>query len=129
MQEEKKYLGVDWGKKRIGLAMADSITRIAIPVDVVGSFNELIQFVKKEEIDLIVLGLPIRMSGQDDELLVEYRNFAKKLEKQSSVPIELIDERLSSLAADALSGNKKVKAQRDALAAMIILQSFLDRTK
>jgi RNase H-fold protein (predicted Holliday junction resolvase) len=56
-----------------------------------------------------------------------FLEFQKKLEEKTSIEIELLDERLSSKAADALPGDKKNKASRDALAAMLILQDYLDR--
>jgi RNase H-fold protein (predicted Holliday junction resolvase) len=67
------------------------------------------------------------MSGDKIYLTPAFLEFQKKLEEKTSIEIELLDERLSSKAADALPGDKKNKASRDALAAMLILQDYLDR--
>ncbi|MFH0923593.1 MAG: Holliday junction resolvase RuvX [Candidatus Falkowbacteria bacterium] len=131
----KKYLGIDWGEKRIGLALGDSETKIATPFNVAGSIKEIIKIIKEEKIDAIILGKPVKMSGRD-ELSDEFESFIKLLRKKAGIPIEMIDERLSSKAADALAGDKRAnppslkfrraRAPRDAVAAMLILQSYLD---
>jgi len=126
----KNYLGIDWGEKRIGLALADSEIKIAVPFKTVSSINEVVEVIKEEEIDMAVIGKPISIMNQELRITNQkYNNFVSKLEKEIKVPIKFIDERLSSKAADALSGDKKTKASRDAIAAMIILQAYLDKNK
>jgi putative Holliday junction resolvase len=122
-----KYLGVDWGEKRIGLALADSEIKVATPFKVAGSINEIVKIIKEEEIDVVVVGKPLRMSNVDLRLPNDYLKFLDLLKDKVNIPVEMIDERLSSKAADALEGNKKNKASRDAVAAMIILQGYLDK--
>ena len=122
---EKKYLGIDWGEKRIGLALADEETCIALPFKTVGSLDELLTLIEDEEIDEIVLGSPKKMSGEEANNPL-WLNFVEQLKAKSGKPVNFLDERLSSLAADALSGEKKEKAQRDEIAATIILQDYLD---
>lgn len=124
----KKYLGIDWGEKRIGLALGDSELKLATPYKVVAHINEIKAVVKKEKIVRIILGKPVKMAGYTKELAPAFVEFVKALKAAVLIPIELIDERLSSKAADALFGDKKNKASRDAVAAMIILQSYLDMT-
>ena len=123
----KKYLGIDWGTTRIGLALADKETNIALPFRVVNSFSEVVEVIKQEEIDEIIIGQPQKMSGAaaDNPL---WLSFVDQLKTRVGLPIHLLDERLSSLAADALDGNQNEKAERDSLAAAIILQSYLDQT-
>jgi putative Holliday junction resolvase len=123
--EVKNYLGIDWGEKRIGLASADSETRLALPFKTVGTLKELLLLIKEEEVDIIVIGSPKKINGLDanNPLLLE---FVKQLKKGSAKPLYFLDERLSSLAADALSGRKRDKAERDEIAAAIILQDYLD---
>lgn len=127
-----KYLGIDWGEKRIGLALGDGETKIVSPFKVVGSIAEIVKIIKDEDIDVVVIGKPVSIMNYNHEALgqitnKEYNDFIGKLKKQLNIPIEFIDERLTSKAADALSGDKKTKAARDAVAAMIILQGYLDK--
>jgi len=124
----KKYLGVDWGEARIGLALADGEIKIATPFKTVGSVLEVAQVVEDEEIDVIVVGEPMSIKNYEFEITNEkYNKFIADLKSQVKIPIELADERLSSKAGDALIGNKKTKASRDEIAAMLILQSYLDK--
>ena len=124
--QTKRYIGIDWGLSRIGLALGDDETKISTPFKVVSNIKDILKTIKEEEIDIIVLGSPLKMSGADD-LNNNFLKFKNNLEKKIDIPIEFIDERLTSKAADALSGDKKNKASRDALAAMIILQSYFDK--
>lgn len=121
-----KYLGIDWGEKRIGLAISESSINMALPFKTVKNIEELLLVIKDEEIDKIVIGEPVKMRGEAANNQA-WLTFVNDLKKVSDIEIELVDERLSSLAADALSGNKKEKAARDEIAASIILQSYLDR--
>lgn len=131
------YLGVDWGEKRIGLALADSETKIATPFKVVGNLQEVMAEIKKEKIDVIVVGKPLPIfnfsarggsaPGGQFPISKQFGEFIKLLKKKINIPVEMADERLSSKAADALSGTKKTKAPRDAVAAMLILQGHLDK--
>lgn len=122
---DKKYIGIDWGEKRIGLALADEETCIALPFKTVSSLDELLMVIKEEEIDEIVLGSPKKMSGEAANNPL-WLNFVEQLKAKGGKPVNFLDERLSSLAADALSGEKKDKAERDEIAATIILQDYLD---
>lgn len=122
----KKYLGIDWGEKRIGLATADSETDLALPLKTVGNVAEVLEVVVEEEIDEIIIGSPKKMSGEEADNPA-WLNFVDSLRLRVSKPIHFFDERLSSLAADSLDGNDNEKAQRDEVAATIILQDYLDR--
>ena len=122
---DKKYLGIDWGEKRIGLALADEETCLALPFKTVSSLAELLEVITEEEIDEIVMGSPKKMNGEAASN-PSWLNFVTQLETKSGKKINLLDERLSSLAADALIGSKKDKAERDEIAAAIILQDYLD---
>ncbi len=122
---EKKYLGIDWGEKRIGLALADEETCLALPLKTVSNLTELLAVIAEEEIDVIVIGSPKKMSGEVANN-PSWLNFVEQLKEKSGKTINFLDERLSSLAADALIGEKKDKAERDEIAATIILQDYLD---
>ncbi len=123
--ETKKYLGVDWGEKRIGLATADEETLLALPLKTVATLEELLAVISEEEIDEIIIGSPKKMSGEAANNPA-WQEFVNRLKAKTVKPINFLDERLSSLAADALSGEKKDKAERDEIAATIILQDYLD---
>lgn len=120
----KKYLGVDWGEKRIGLALGDSENKIATPFKVVESLSVLVEVIEKEKIDVIVLGLPKKMNGNQD-LNPKFTSFFKLLKAKVKTEIVLFDERLTSVQADTLKV-KKIKQERDAISAMLILQNYFD---
>jgi len=122
------YLGLDWGEKRIGMAIANSENAIATPFKTVQNISSVIDIIKKEDIEKIVIGLPKKMSSAR----IENFNFEKfvKILKEKTRDMNLlfffIDERLSSVQADSLK-NIKIKQDRDCVSAMIILQSYLDK--
>jgi len=122
----KIYLGVDWGEKRIGLAMADSETEIALPLKTVATLAELLEVIETEKVTDIIVGRPQKMSGAEADNPA-WKEFVRLLEDRSGMRLIFVDERLSSLAADALEGNKNEKAERDEVAATLILQDYLDR--
>jgi putative holliday junction resolvase len=125
--ELKIYLGVDWGEKRIGLALGDNETKIATPFKTVSSIQELAKTAIEEGVDVVILGKPVKMKGESLGLSPDFLNFLAELKKSiPEIEIELIDERLSSKAADALPGGN-LKANRDEVAAMILLQEYLDK--
>jgi len=123
---ENQYLGVDWGEKRIGLALAEPETKMALPFKTVTNLKELLAVIVEEEIALIVIGVPKKMAGEAANNPL-FLNFLKELKSKTAVPIVEIDERLSSKGADALIGNSRDKAGRDEIAAAIFLQNYLDR--
>ncbi len=122
----KTYLGIDWGTKRIGLAIGDSSTRLASPFQVVGDIEEILAVVSFEEIDEVVIGKPLKMYDVVSDMDSAYIEFAEELEEELEIPVIKVDERLTSKHADSLPGDKKTKASRDSVAAMLILQSYLD---
>jgi putative holliday junction resolvase len=121
-----RFLGIDYGTKRIGLALGDSHMKIAIPFTTVSSIEEVCITAINEGVDKLVIGVPLSMSRVDGGMKEQVELFAKDLAKRSRLPVIEIDERLSSKAADALSG-KRDKSSRDAVAAMVILQTYLDK--
>jgi len=126
MENIRKYLGIDWGEKRLGLATADSEVNLALPLTTVATLAEVLGVIKEEEIDIIVLGDPQKMNG-DASNNPAWLNFYEQLKERGGRRVELFDERLSSLAADALEGTDEEKAGRDEIAAAIILQDYLDK--
>lgn len=126
--EIKIYLGVDWGQRRIGLALADGETRIATPFRTVTDVRELAQVAREEAADFLILGKPVKMGGESEGLDPLFEEFLKGLKRElPEMEIILVDERLTSQQADKLPGDKKTKSGRDEMAAMIILQNYLDK--
>lgn len=129
-----RYLAIDLGQKRTGLAICDAGEMIASPLCLVTDQSSLIARVKKivaeEEAGAIVIGLPLNMDGSEGEPVKNIRNFAAQLEKEVDLPIHFQDERLTSFDAEQkLAGEftrKKKKKRIDAIAAASILQAFLD---
>lgn len=133
-----RYLAIDYGTRRIGLAVSDPLGDIASPLrglSVVGVFDEQVHEVIKAaddfEVDEWVVGLPLNMDGSTGPQAKLAKEFARCLARTTGAPVHLWDERLSSYTADvhmARSGltHKMKKRRRDALAAQVILQGFLD---
>ena len=131
-------IGVDYGVRRIGIATADSRGIIVTPADCLagtgsasGDADLTLKWATEHEAAEIVVGLPLNMDGTDSAQTRATRAFADELRQRSPVPVELYDERLSSFQADLLLDEADVrrsrrKKLRDALAAQVILQSFLD---
>lgn len=129
-----RYLAIDLGQKRTGLAICDAGEKIASPLCLITDQTSLIARVKKiaaeEEAGAIVIGLPLNMDGTEGAPVKNIRNFAARLEKEVNLPIHFQDERLTSFDAEQkLAGEftrKKKKKRLDAIAAASILQAFLD---
>ena len=131
-------MGIDLGRRRVGLALSDPSGLIARPlatITVTGyreALEKILAAVREHQVDGIVLGWPISMSGQSSDSTLEVEAFAERLRGSCAVPVYLEDERLSSHQALTIlhAHGKKTKGNKDKLdriSAAIILQSFLDR--
>ncbi len=127
-----KYLGIDHGGKRIGLAIGDDETFIASPLEIVevsgSEIEEICLLIHEEGVQRVVLGLPISLQGEENIQTKKVRKFGAALEKESKIKIIYEDERLTSRAAESLL-KEALPERKDAVAAMLILQSYLDRIK
>ena len=132
-----RYLALDLGDKRTGVAVGDSITGIVTPLDVleISSDDAVVdavgQLVEQHRPDAIVLGLPLNMDGSEGDRAKRTRAFGERLSKHVDIDIHYQDERLTSFAAEQhLSGSGltrgEKKRRRDALAAVEILNDFLE---
>jgi putative Holliday junction resolvase len=124
-----RILGIDYGEKRIGLAISDESQTLARELTILSPKEFWVQIhhlIKDQEITEIVLGWPLNMSGGQTEKTKEVANFRLKLGKLTGLPVEAMDERLSSAMAQNLPGGKK---NIDSLAAQIILQNYLNKQK
>ncbi len=125
------YLGIDWGEKKIGLAIGSSDVKVASPFGVLKKkkqevFEWLKKIIEEEQIDIVVLGKPLKLVSSLP-ISKEWESFYEDL-KKIGLPIFLEDERLSSLMARKISfEDKKNKNDDDAVSAMIILQSYFDK--
>jgi len=132
-----RSLGVDYGTKRVGLAMSDALGITARPLSVVSRSTvvaEVANLVIEHDVGTIVVGLPTGLSGDEGMSASEARKLADELGAATGVQVILVDERYTSrIAEDALleSGMKRRKRREsvDKVAAAIILQDYLDRTK
>ena len=134
-----KVLAIDHGKKRVGVAISDVNRVHAFPLEVVPGHDRhklllrLQQVVEEHGVDLIVVGNPLSMSGEVGAQALKVHEFAQRLEHRfgDSVSVVLWDERLSSAQADRGRGSSSAKKSkdgtRDMMAAVVILQSYLDR--
>jgi putative holliday junction resolvase len=130
-----RYLSIDYGLKRTGLAVCDRTETLCSPLKVVQTKGDLVaailRVIKAEEIEAIVVGLPFNMDGTEGEMAKRVRAFAAQLAKQTSLAIHFHDERLSSHKAEELLAPadftlKQKRERLDAVAAAGILQAFLD---
>jgi len=133
-----RILAIDFGLKRIGLAVTDPLRIIATPLDYIDNKDlnhYLTEYFKKEEVDCIVIGEPLKLSGEETSITKKVHELSGKL--KSFFPqkkIELIDERYTSkiaLQSMILGGTSKKyrreKGNIDKTSAVIILQSFLEQ--
>lgn len=138
---KKAVLGIDYGSKRMGLAVSDLSCTIATSYKILyrkeleKDLQELAFVIREKEIGSIVMGLPLQMNGLEGEITAEVYRFADVLKERFNLPLLLWDERLSSSAMESflikevdLSRKKRAKVL-DASAAAYILQGALDALK
>jgi putative holliday junction resolvase len=132
-----RIVGLDFGTVRIGVAISDERHILARSLGMLHNkpdfVQKLMELLKKEgAIDKIIIGLPLKMSGQDSAMTEAARKFAQDLGEDIKLPVELWDERLTSALierslTDAGVRRKDRAQMSDTLSAVIILQSYLDR--
>jgi putative Holliday junction resolvase len=152
LRAEGAILAIDYGRARMGLAIADVGTRMALPLDTLVRINRnedmrrLRECIREHAVKQVVVGLPLRLDGTRGEMAEEAERFARRVEKQIGVPVEMVDERLTSWEAERLleetqgrilhedkpgGGAKRKKAPTkpsvDAVAAAVILKEYLER--
>jgi putative Holliday junction resolvase len=135
-----KILGLDLGEVRIGLAISDETGTIASGLGVYTrkSLDEDLEHLKalaeQYGVERIVLGLPVNMDGSLGPKAQEAQEFNRRLEEALQIPVELFDERLTTQEAERVlieadMSRRKRKRVRDQLAAVVILQGYLDRRR
>lgn len=133
-----KKMGLDLGKARIGIAFSDILGILASAYETYktvskeADLNYISSLINKFSVDEVVVGLPLTMNGEEQEMAQFVRNFTTELSKKTSIKIVLRDERLTSVEADEYLRNCNIKDWRkrkeliDQVSAVIILQSYLD---
>lgn len=144
-----RILALDYGRARIGLAIAGAEAALAQPLATLDRINRnedmrrLRELVREHGVNQIVVGLPLRLDGTRGEMAEEAARFGERVRKQLGLPVEMVDERLTSWEAERLleehqgrtmhaASNKKRKKEStkpgvDAMAAALILKEYLDR--
>lgn len=135
-----RVLAIDYGTVRLGLAISDPRQQIASPLanyaraDTQRDLVYLRRVTKDEQVVKIVVGLPIHLDGRESQKSFEARGFAGWLEREIGIPVELHDERFTSVEAEAqlLAADltrKQRKARRDKLAAQLLLTAYLEASR
>lgn len=134
-----RILAIDYGKKRTGIAVTDVLQLIAnglttVPTNELQAF--LLDYVSREPVDKIIIGLPKQMNNEDSDNMKNILPFVQSLSAKSNIPIEFFDERFTSVIAQKamIDGGLKKKARQnkalvDEISATIILQSYLESLK
>jgi putative Holliday junction resolvase len=134
-----RILAVDFGLKRVGLAVSDPMQIIAQPLETItyksrqDLVNRLVAIVRENEVVKVVIGLPRHMDGSEGEMAKAVRRLIDQLARALTMPIVAWDERLSSVQAEralrelGVSYRDKNRGNVDRMAAIFILQSYLDR--
>ena len=132
-----RILGVDYGRRRVGIALSDETAMLAMPLltvevtDVAGAIEAVKQIAAERRVSRIVVGLPLNMDGSRGPMAAEVDDFVKRLAEAAALPVDTYDERLSSglverVLVDADLSRARRKTVRDKLAAQVILQSYID---
>lgn len=127
-----KYLGIDYGSKRTGVAVSDTAGRVAVLKETIevgsqqGTIDRLKEIIDQESIDVVVVGRPTNLQDGDTEQTAVADRFVEKLRDHVSIPVQVTDERLTTEMAKTLLHGVPM-GQRDQVAAQILLQNFLDQ--
>jgi putative Holliday junction resolvase len=131
----KRILGIDFGRVRIGLAISDELQFLAHPLETIPANSKatgrIADIVREKNVELVVLGIPNRMSGEVGSAAEEALVFAKELRVVLGCEVVTWDERLTTVAAhralrDAGKKTRETRAYVDQVAAQMILQGYLD---
>lgn len=133
-----RILALDIGSRTIGVACSDALHLTAQGIETIrrtshaNDFNRLSEIIKEYEVTKIVVGLPKHMNGTEGDRVEKTKQFVEKMQEVIDLPVEYADERLSTMMAqrsliEADVSRKKRKGVVDKLAAVFILQTYLDR--
>lgn len=140
MNDNKRYLGLDFGSKTVGVAISDPLLMSASGLEIIRrdreskirkTLSRIDEIIKEYDVDEIVLGLPMNMDDTEGERCRKTREFGENLERRTGLKVNYFDERLSSFEAHEIldeCGIKPINHKEfvDEVAAMVILQGFLE---
>ncbi|HXG41377.1 MAG TPA: Holliday junction resolvase RuvX [Dehalococcoidia bacterium] len=125
-----RIVAVDIGERRIGVAVADDRALVAVPVGTVQAGADIVEtvarIVQEQRADMLLVGLPLSLTGALGPQAQRVMSLVEELSGRLGIPVETWDERLSTLEAERRLGPGHPKERRDALAAAIVLQAYLD---
>lgn len=132
-------LGIDPGERRVGIALADLETRFARPLEVIDIketdlFGRLRELIDEHEVETLVVGRPVGLSGHEGPAMDAHKTFLMRLRGEVEVHVDVYDERFTTSIAeqqmrDAGLSAKKQKGMKDAVAAQVMLQGYMDARK
>lgn len=132
-----RFLAIDYGTARIGISVSDSTGLLARSLTVIRRVSDakavdsIAELVREHDVDEVVVGLPLHMNGSVGERAEMCRAFAQRIRERIGKPVEMYDERLTTVAAERLLIAADVRRSKrkqvvDAVAATVLLQSYLD---
>jgi putative Holliday junction resolvase len=139
---EGRIMALDYGLRRIGLAITDPLRILARPLDTIENTNPqsnsevILKIASENNVTEIVFGMPLHTNGDEGDMAKVVRDFADKLKTMTDITIDFADERFSTVSAAKIISEKKIKmdykgrkykALKDKFAAAIILQRYLDK--
>ena len=134
-KSKMRCLGIDYGRRRIGLALSDPTLLIASPLMIIENrgikknLTRILDIMQKNDVGQVVVGLPLHANGDESEMSREARNFGAAF-TLLGYPVEFVDERYTSFEAELIIGNNpQSKKLIDKVAASIILQIYLDERR
>jgi len=139
-EKPRRVLAVDYGRRRIGLAVSDELGLTARPLAILVRVNRqndlrrLREACRTHGVTHIIVGQPLHMTGEAGEMANEAARFAARLEKEIGIGVELVDERLTTWEAEQALAETKLSARRrrkslDDVAAAVLLRDYLERTR
>src|SRR5688572_16686913 len=131
-----RIIGLDWGTVRVGIAMSDEEKRLAFPLqytlETKKANEEIAKLVKEYQVEKIVIGLPLSLSGKETTSSKKVKQFGNKLEKILNIKIDYFDERFSTVASTHALREQDIKEKeqrsiKDNIAAALLLQKYLEK--
>ena len=138
-----RVLAVDYGERRVGLALSDPTRTLASPLPTLlrrkgkrPPLHALAELAAARDVGVLVIGLPLTLSGEDSSWTREVRDMGAALATRTALPVHFVDERMTSVQAERVvrggglpRGEREKKERIDAAAATLILQTWLDRER